>query len=94
MKTQTKPVAVGPHMAIIMAVYSAALVKLDACRNACPGAGGDIDAMNLRSMVESFSVDPSAARQAAKTLDGLSRALDINALVEIAALRSVSDYHK
>lgn len=94
MKTEIKPTAIGSHMAITMAVYSAALVKLDDCRNACPGAGGGIDAMNLRHMIENYIIDSHAARQAAKTLDGLSRALDIDALIETEALRSVGNYHR
>lgn len=77
------------------AVYRAALLKLDECRDAIPGIGGDIDAANLRALIRRGETCRSTSDQAANTLEYLSRAITehghaIDAESEVLALRSVT----
>lgn len=68
---------------------SAALVKLDDCRRKCPGIGGDVDAMNLRHLLERGEVQHMVMTQAASRLESLSQSLEIDASAEVAELRAV-----
>lgn len=81
-RTQTK------ETAIAYCVMKAALEKLDECRSACPGVGGDIDASNLRNMMK-LGLDKSAGMQAMRTLRSLSNSLGIEAEAEVIALETV-----
>lgn len=81
MKTQSSPAL--PRNAIVRA----ALAKLNECRAKCPGIGGDVDAMNLRAMIERGEWQRSTTDQAAHTLEHLSKSLDVKAIDEVAALR-------
>lgn len=78
-----------PATALSVCVYVAALKKLDACRNACPGIGGDVDAANLRWLLEHDQRSATSEQQAARTLESLSSGLEIRAGREVEALRSL-----
>lgn len=71
-------------------VMRAALSKLDDCRAKCPGVGGDVDAMNLRAMLERHEFHPSTLAQAADRLRSLSESLDIDAREEVIALSEIA----
>lgn len=75
--------------ALARVVYAAVLSKLDECRRKCPGIGGDIDAANLRHMIEKGITDDRAFNQAVDTLERLSRSLDVDATHAIVAARSL-----
>lgn len=72
-------------------IYRAGIVKLNECRNKCPGIGGDIDCANLRWLERNNVLDVKAAKQAAGTLESLARSLDIGAGEEVWALRHIGE---
>lgn len=82
---------IGVRGAVAHCVMKAALLRLSECIAKCPGIGGECDAMNLRHMINSGPI-PSALLQSADALLNLSVALDINAEMEIAALREIATY--
>lgn len=79
-----------PAPAAVLVIYKAALTMLNACRQKCPGAGGDVDAMNLRHLITAKIIDLSASTQAARTLENLSHALEIDAESEVCALLEIA----
>lgn len=64
--TQTKTTALQ------LAVLDLLLKRLNDCRTACPGIGGDIDALNVRWMREAQEWHPSTVAQAVKSLAALA----------------------
>lgn len=59
-----------------LAVLHLLATRLDECRNACPGIGGDVDAMNLRFLIQTKDWAESAVRQAADTLERLAKSIN------------------
>lgn len=82
---KTNPTPALPRNAIMRA----ALVKLNECRAKCPGIGGDVDAMNLRTMIGRNEWSRSTTDQAAKCLDWMGHDLGIETADEAAALRAL-----
>lgn len=76
----------APDSKLARVVMRALLNKTDECREKCPGIGGDVDAMNLRAMLDRGEFDVSAVRQAHRGLLALAGSLDIEAGDECGAV--------
>lgn len=76
----------APDSRLARVVMRALLNKTDDCRAKCPGIGGDVDAMNLRAMLERGEFDAGAVRQAQRGLLALASSLDIEAGDECGAV--------
>lgn len=66
--------------------------RLDDCRTKCPGIGGDIDASNVRYMVQTREWIPSGVSQALACIKRLSESLDVPAADAIEAIESVAGH--
>lgn len=79
---------INPDQSITVCVMKCALEKLNECRMKCNGIGGDVDASNLRFMIEN-GPESKGLEQAVKCLRWISEAVKIDASLEIAAMESV-----
>lgn len=59
-----------------LAVLHMLLARLNTCRTVCPGIGGDIDASNIRWLIEHKEWDGGTVAQAVKTLVSLATGLN------------------